>query len=328
MKTGPTNEPKALSEYVLIRSLLILIFLGVGIYLGAAVWFGWRQIAQAFSHIGVIALLVGGLVASLAYLLRFVRWHYVLSNFGYQIPVLANLRFYLAGLSLTASPGKLGETVRSVLLLPYGVKAQKSLAAFLIDRLSDVLGVCLLGVIAGLIGAKPVWLLVIVFSAIFVGSFLLRSALTSQHGDHFYRWFLKKIHKWPLKEATAILQNWAQIWSVTRVIGFTAIAMLAYGLQALVFSWFCRLSGISLSMVETVLIFIQATLFGAASMIPGGLGAMEAVLVFQLVSNGVDQGLAVSVAIAARLVTFWLGIFLGFICLLFSSRILIVSPKA
>ena len=322
MNPEPTNAPQALSGYALIRSLLILIFLGVGIYLGAAVWFGWRQIAQAFSHIGVTALLVGGLVASLAYLLRFVRWHYVLSNFGYQIPVFANLRFYLAGLSLTASPGKLGETVRTVLLMPYGVKAQKSLAAFLIDRLSDVLGICLLGVIAGLVSGKPVWLLSIFFVAIFVGSFVFRYALTSNHGDLFCEWFLKKMYKLPLKDVPAILQNWAQLWSITRVIGFTAIAMLAYGLQALVFSWFCGLSGISLSMSETVLIFIQATLFGAASLIPGGLGAMEAALVVQLVSNGVEQGLAVSVAIATRLVTFWLGMLLGFICLLISSQTL------
>lgn len=49
---------------------------------------------------------------------------------------------------------------------------------------------------------------------------------------------------------------------------------------------------------------------------------MEAALVLQLVSNGVEQGLAVSVAIATRLVTFWLGILLGFISLLFSSRTL------
>lgn len=316
------DEPQALPGYVVIRSLLILLFLGVGLYLGAAVWFGWRQIALVFSQIGMTALLVGGMVASLAYLWRFVRWHYVLSNFGYPIPVFANLRFYLAGLSLTASPGKLGETVRSVLLLPYGVKAHKSLAAFLIDRLSDVLGVCLLGVVAGLMSGKPVWLLSIFFAAILSGSFLFRYVLTSNHGDHFCQWFFKKMYKLPLKDLPAILQNWAQLWSINRVIGFTAIAMLAYGMQALVFSWFCMLSGISLSIAETVLIFIQATLFGAASLIPGGLGAMEAALVLQLVSNGVEQGLAVSVAIATRLVTFWLGMLLGFLCLLISSRTL------
>jgi uncharacterized protein (TIRG00374 family) len=315
-----TNEPQVLSGFALIRPLLILIFLGVGIYLGAAVWFGWRQIVQVFSQIGMTALLAGGMVASLAYFWRFVRWHYVLSNFGHPIPILVNLRFYLSGLSLTASPGKLGETVRTLLLVPHGVKAQKSLAAFLIDRLSDVLGVCLLGVIAGLVSGKPAWLLSIFFAAIFVGSFVFRYALTSNHGDLFCEWLLKKMRKLPLKDLPAILQNWAQLWSITRVIGFTALAMLAYGMQALVFSWFCMLSGISLSIAETVLIFIQATLFGAASLIPGGLGAMEAALVIQLVSNGVEQSLAVYVAIATRLVTFWLGVLLGFICLLISLR--------
>jgi uncharacterized membrane protein YbhN (UPF0104 family) len=43
---------------------------------------------------------------------------------------------------------------------------------------------------------------------------------------------------------------------------------------------------------------------------------MEAALVFQLVAQGADDTVAVSVAIATRLVTLWLGVLLGVISLM------------
>jgi uncharacterized protein (TIRG00374 family) len=68
------------------------------------------------------------------------------------------------------------------------------------------------------------------------------------------------------------------------------------------------------------LIFVQATLFGAASMVPAGLGAMEAALVLQLTERGVGYGAAVSLAIAIRLVTLWLGMAIGALSLLPASN--------
>lgn len=319
-----TNEtidmPLWSHNYAILRSLLVLLLLGVGIYFGAIFWLGWGQFAFVFNQLGVLVLLAGGGVASIAYVGRFARWHYLLSRLGYRIPVWNNLKIYLAGLALTASPAKLGETVRSLLLVPHGVQVQHSLSAFLADRLSDVLGVCLLGVLAGLLAGKSVWLLASVFLLLLLGSYLIRFAITLQRGEHFLRLGIQKIRWLPLKGGKAMLKSWAQLWSPGRVAAFTLIAMLAYGVQALVFSWFCKLTGIPISVADMVLIFIQATLFGAASMIPGGLGVMEAALVVQLVAQGADQGVALSVAIATRLVTFWLSFFIGFFTLLLSTK--------
>ena len=87
------------------------------------------------------------------------------------------------------------------------------------------------------------------------------------------------------------------------------------------FAWFCDLAGVELAIADCVLIFVQATLFGAASMLPGGLGAMEGALVFQLIERGVGDGVAVSLAIAIRLVTLWLGMSLGALSLMaFSAK--------
>jgi uncharacterized membrane protein YbhN (UPF0104 family) len=201
------------------------------------------------------------------------------------------------------------------------------LGAFLADRLSDVLGICLLGVLAGLMAGKSVWLLTLVFTSLTLGSCLFRYAITHHRGERFLQRAIKKIRWLPLRGGQAVLNSWAGLWSPGKVVCFVMIAMIAYGLQAWVFGWFCTLTGISVSTAEAGYIFVLATLFGAASMIPGGLGAMEAALVFQLVASGADQGVAVSVAIATRMVTFWLSFVVGFCALLVSTRGLIVITK-
>jgi uncharacterized protein (TIRG00374 family) len=63
-------------------------------------------------------------------------------------------------------------------------------------------------------------------------------------------------------------------------------------------------------------IFASATLIGAASMIPAGLGAMEAALVYQLMAFGVGAPDAIAVAIATRVSTLWCGLLVGSIALL------------
>ena len=61
-----------------------------------------------------------------------------------RLPWRINLATCFSAFVLTTSPGKLGETLRSVLLKPRSVPVPVSLAAFLAERVSDVLAVLLL----------------------------------------------------------------------------------------------------------------------------------------------------------------------------------------
>ena len=132
-------------------------------------------------------------------------------------------------------------------------------------------------------------------------------------GSRYLRWL-------PVSGGRATLEAWATVWRLVRVIVYSTMAMLSYGTQSLVFAWFCQVAGTGLAVADCILIFVQATLFGAATMLPGGLGAMEAALIFQLLDRGVGNGVATSLAIAIRLVTLWLGMSLGALSLFFSIK--------
>ena len=299
-----------------VRWLVAFVLGGCSLYLCGMVWSGWTLVIHAFTQLGAISLIAGACTASLAYLVRFARWHLALHWLGSQVPWRTNLKVYLAGMALTTSPGKLGETFRSVLLAPLGVPAARSLGAFLADRLSDVLGVSLLGAVAGwwqtgLPNSAAFTLLVIA-----CGSFAFRSAVLRQ--ALWERWctLLPRQVQRPGKLATEALQQWARLWRPLTVLLFSSAAAIAYGIQAGVFAWFCHQLNMGLSNAIAIEIFVNATLLGAASLVPGGLGAMEAALVVQLTEHGVDTGLAVSVAMATRLVTLWTGILIGICSLL------------
>jgi uncharacterized membrane protein YbhN (UPF0104 family) len=309
-----TFEPRTKTR--LLRAVVVFAAAGTAIYLAAALWAGADRTVTALARLGVGAMLIGTAVASLAYVARFGRWHVILLALGHRLPVGLNLRAYIAGLAMTSSPGKLGETLRSILLLPHGVTVPQSLAAFFADRLSDVVGVALLGAAAGwLTGGRQPLLEVLLIGAL-GGPLLIALFLGGQ-----------KSQRWPgttpgrgrmarvLAALAAPAKEWARIWTVPRLLVFTAAAVAAYGLQALVFAAYAMAIGAQVGIGECIAIFASATLLGAASMIPAGLGAMEAALVVQLAGKGVDTGDAVALAIATRLSTLWCSIFLGLLAL-------------
>ena len=278
-------------------SLGALVGIGIVLYAATIMWAGSAETLDAVARVTVFEFAVGTLVASSAYLVRFARWHALLLWLGNRLPAIFNLRVYLSGLALTSSPGKLGETVRSVLLLPRGVRLPQSLAAFFADRLSDVIGVALLGSLAGWTAShrQPVLdtLAIVILLASLLAASVLRSATwhsTMSRADR--RSYLGRVVVVLSMPATA----WAGLWTMPRVLLCTACAFLAYGMQALVFAAYVSMMGAPLPTAQCVAIFASSTLIGAASMIPGGLGAVEASLVYQLMEAGFAMDGAVAAA--------------------------------
>jgi uncharacterized membrane protein YbhN (UPF0104 family) len=292
-----------------LRGLAVFIAVGAGIYLSAIIWSGTGESLSAIRRLGLSTVVFGVMLASSAYLVRFARWQWILRVLGHRVSVGFNLRVYIAGLALTSSPGKLGEAVRSVLLLNRGVRVSSSFAAFLTDRGSDVLGVAALGALAAwLAGTREPMLeaiLAVLFCVTVLAAFGLRrgmfDALISP---------MTGLRAW-IGRLAAPLPAWAALWTPLRVVAFSLFAVVAYGIQALVFAFYVHEMSGGVPVAECVKIFAVAMLLGAASMVPGGLGATEAALVYQLHQTGMALPAAIAAAIALRLSTLWFAMLLG-----------------
>ena len=158
------------------------ISVGVLLYLGSIIWFGWKDVSDAFLSLGVDTLILGGILSSSAYLWRFGRWEWGLRCLKNSVPRFTHFLIYISGLALTSTPGKLGETFRSALLVHQGVRLNHSLAAFLADRGSDVIGMILLGGLASFAAQHEyTWAWFLLLSLGSVGSYILARSISSSH---------------------------------------------------------------------------------------------------------------------------------------------------
>lgn len=71
--------------------------------------------------------------------------------------------------------------------------------------------------------------------------------------------------------------------------------------------------GVQLNLLQSLLVFTAGAIGASVTPTPGGLGGAEAALTAALIAVGLDSGIALSVALTYRLVTYWIPILPGFI---------------
>jgi glycosyltransferase 2 family protein len=306
-----------------VRPLALLTAAACALYLLALWFWGTAQTWAAAQQIGLTGLACGLLLSACGFVLRWARWRWLMQQLGHRLPARDELAVYLAGLAVTSTPGKLGETIRSALLLRHGVAVPHSLAAFVADRLSDVLGVAVLGLVAARLVGSPQAMLEALAVVVALGGFaaaewLRRHTPTGPAGSQPApaalprAWRPRLLLSWALQPAWF----WARVWRLPHWAGYAAVAAWAYGLQAVALWAFLLLGGAPLPLAQCLAMHSAAVLLGAASLVPSGLGVTEAALLWQLSQAGVPPALALPAVLLLRLTTLWFGIGIGVLALL------------
>jgi uncharacterized protein (TIRG00374 family) len=296
------------------KALVLSIIIAAAGYLGFSIWGGWQEVVDAFLKIGFLGTLIALLLSLVNYGLRFVRWQVYLGQLGHRIHWLPSLRIYLSGFALTTTPGKAGEVFRGVLLKQRGVPYPKTLAAFISERLSDLIAIVLLTlvglseypeakgmVIAGLIGIAIVLL-----------SISSRTIL-----DKTYSWVSMHVGKcYKLTSHVLELLSAARGCHTPRLIIFsTAISLIAWGAEALAFYWVLQWLEADISFSFAVFIYALSMLVGGLSFLPGGLGSSEAVMISLLVLKGMAMPTAIAATVFIRLATLWFAVVIGLVAI-------------
>src|SRR5207249_4789587 len=82
------------------------------------------------------------------YLLRFLKWELYLRRLGVRIPLSDSFLIFLSGFSLTVTPGKVGEVLKSYLLREaHGVPMARTAPIVVAERLTDLVALALLAVV-------------------------------------------------------------------------------------------------------------------------------------------------------------------------------------
>lgn len=295
------------------RFLLAFTALAAVGYLGFSVWAGWDGVVAALVRIGVPVTLVALLGSLLNYGARFLRWHGYLLALHHQVPKRWSLRVYIAGFALTATPGKAGEALRSVLLKP-GVPYSDSLAALLSERFSDICAVLILAAV-GLATYPDFYPVAVVFVVACLG--FITALLPAPQ-----RWVRALLQRWPHRLAGLLLKI-LSIFEKSRLAN--PPPMMAAGLVLGLFAWWAEGFAFFLLLEQVdaqipwhlaVSIYCLSMLAGAISFMPGGLGGAEVAMTALLTLAGVELETAVAVTLLIRMATLWFAVLLGVVTLL------------
>lgn len=302
-----------------LKALTLSIVAATVGYLAFSLWGGWEDVVAAFVLIGISGTVIALAMSLINYGLRFVRWQMYLNQLGHRVDWLPSLRIYLSGFALTTTPGKAGEVFRGVLLKQRQVPFPATFAAFISERLSDLVAVVLLT----LVGLSQYPQARGIVLAGVVGIVIVLICLSSQT-------LLDKLHGWAseregklmafLAHTTNMLADARRCHSPGLLAMATLISVVAWGAEALAFYWVLSWLGADISLTFAVFVYSLSMLAGALSFMPGGLGGAEAVMISLLVLKGMTTPAAVAATVFIRLATLWFAVVIGLVALMKSRH--------
>jgi uncharacterized protein (TIRG00374 family) len=299
------------------RNWLILLLLTVAAFAGLLVYGDLHEVSGLLvdspALYAAFAAALG--LAMINYALRYLRWLMYLRALGIRVPWTVSVSVFAAGLALSITPGKAGELLKSVWLSRRaGVPVSTSAPAVVMERLTDVLSVGLLGlmgiallpttvalVVAGILAAV---MIVGVLAASRLGSIALRLPVLRRWQEplaHSHEG-LRKLMTPPMLASAVILG--AMAWAAEGLALWIIVAGMGEQISALM----------------AIPISAAAALVGAITALPGGLVGFEGSMVALLRQSGLEAPEAALATLLTRLATLWFAVLIGLLAWLWISR--------
>jgi len=253
------------------------------------------------------------------YLVRFFKWEYYLHLLKIKIKRSVSFKIFFSGLAMSASPAKMGEILKSILLKEsIGEPISKTAPIIFAERFTDFLSLTFLSIVGVLYfrySAVWVYFVLIFFIALVI---IISNKKLAQY-------FIKKISRLSiLKSHVSKIENLydsAYILLQPKPIFFMLIVS--------VISWFFECFGFylilfnfdkSISIIWPTFVYALSSIAGAVSMLPGGLGVTEGSMSIILIKGGISQETAVASTFIVRAVTLWFAVIIGSVFLYFFRK--------
>jgi uncharacterized protein (TIRG00374 family) len=306
----------------LLRRVILGVVAGVAVYGGFSVWAGARTIGERLATFawGAAVLALG--LASVNYVVRFVRWHYYLRVLGLKVPPGESLLVFLGGFALTVTPGKLGEVLKSFLLRESrGIPAARTAPIVVAERFTDLVGLLALAAVGALTFPIPPGFLIAAGLMIAVGLVVISV-------EPLARAMLALVGRLP--GGRRLSPKLDELYGTTATLLRPGPLLLAVLLS--IGAWMCEclafwlvvrgFPGASIGLQAATTIYAAGTIAGALVFLPGGLGVTEAGMLTLLVSlgRGIDVPLATAATFITRLCTLWFAVIVGLVALTLFAR--------
>lgn len=290
------------------RNLLLLLgtlLLGM---VAVSLWGGRGQLYTSNKSFSpwLLALIV--LMAPLNYLLRLIKWTFLLRRLKVEADFRASTLTFLAGLGLSLLPGKMGELANPYVLKQLsGVETHETFSAVVMLRFTDVVSVAMLALLSSRAfpwATVPIAVLIFMFS---VGGATLCSPWAFGAFIRLSPPFIQR----KLRELSKAQQGFRCLMKPDVLVVSLALGCVSWTFEGTIVYLALKGLGESISPLTSLFVVSFSTVSGGLSLLPGGIGVTEASIATLLSAQGISPPIAGLVTVITRISTVWLGAMIG-----------------
>lgn len=302
------------------RIWLIILF-AVVVYLIMSIYAGLGSLLSALESFNWIFIPVMLILITIAYFIRFLKWNFFLKSVYVQLNLKDNLFVFFSGLGMTITPAKVGEIWKGWLIKDInGESLSKTVPVVITDRVTDLIGLIILSLVGILYYTSGIYILIALI-LIFVGFFV--AVRSKKISGKIISILENRAGKYS-KDIKTMHATFLQLMKPKNMILMSFLSAFAWFFECFALYFVIVGFGQSLSVILSTFVFSFASLVGAVSMIPGGLGIAEATISGMLQYFGLTSTISVGVMIIIRFGTLWYGAILGFLVyFIFRKKIMI-----
>lgn len=304
----------AFKRYLLLTISFVILALVI-------IYYNPMLLLLQLSEANIVFILLGLVASVVTCFLRVLKWK-VLMN---RISFTSLFPTQMLGMAISnLTPGKIGEPLKAVILkMGEKIPVSKTMPSIIWERIIDVVALIiiflislqflaleseffLLGSVSTGIFVVLIALLIIILYKKGIGMkifrFLIKFPVMNKLSEEFMRSFYKsKIQKsWLVKCFVITIAAWL-IEGVILYFSFLAL-------------------GVETSPLVMAGVIAISALIGVLSMLPGGIGSIEIVMIILLEAMGIGSGFVVTGIIIFRIVSFWFSLMLGGLSFFYLGR--------
>ncbi|HLC93986.1 MAG TPA: lysylphosphatidylglycerol synthase transmembrane domain-containing protein [Patescibacteria group bacterium] len=314
MKHIRKHEKKILFVFILTIAIytIFILFVDVKRFFGVSMRFTWE----------IIPLVL--VLSFLNYVFRAIRFHYLLKKIHVFIPLRKSFEIFLAGISMTVTPGKVGEVVKAYLVKKEtGTPVSKTIPLLVFERVTDGVAMIIMA-LAGVYFFRSSFiffllslLVVVVFVClVFAKKFIIKLL---KNRFHWVKKSIKDAIITFLKESHHLFHKRVFFQSVF-------LGVIAWGCEGLaLYLLIHQMVGdatvsVGKGIAFSFFIFSFSAIAAFFAFIPAGLGVAEvSVGSFLVLFFHMTVSQSAFLTLIFRLATLWFGVSVG---LIFLSRVL------
>ena len=322
-------------EKIMNHKTIILFLIGIAVLALMVIFIGPGKIESALKHADPWYVALAVIVQFFIYGLWTQRWSITIHSLHISIKkrhIFPMLMVGLAVNNITPSARGGGEPVRAYMLSKYAnVPLENALATVIADRGLDTFPFVVLAIITIIFSVSylklpelvVIGLIISLVALVFAFIIILYMCINESAGERITLWGVRVVKRFSKKKHHEIDKR-----AIEAMIGFQNSMkvmikdrrVLLFGLPLSFLIWFMEITrvyivfssfGTPVPLEIIGAVFVIATLIGMIPLLPGGLGAIDGVMIVLYSAAGVPPSISAAATIVERLISFWMTSFIG-----------------